>query len=534
MEHPKQIATKAISQAFVKVFGTQLTKGEDVEYCEASFGDFASNIALQLSAEHKKSPRELAELLIPELKANTNIEKAEIAGPGFINITLTPQVWCDYAQTFSDFGHTALTKPQSIQLEFISANPTGPLVLTNAWQGYYGDILANIYASQGYKVAREYYLNDGGNQITALGKAVQQALGMEFTKEEAEQLYRGEYIHKVAEIITDEYGQSQRVLDAEPQIVGGRAAEIILERYIKPDLERLGVHFDTIFSETTPDTKATLARLEKAGLLKEKDGATWLNGDKVGLDKDEVLVRSYDDGETYFLKDIAYQLNRLEDRKFDKTITIVGPDHHGQAIRLVKTLQVLGHNSFTELSTQTIRLIKDGKEFKMSKRAGNYILLEDFLDEVPSEAARFYFGLRDTNSHMDFDLDVIKERSAKNPVYYAMYAYARACSIRAQAKEAGLEPASQLVSKALSIEQRELLRQISQIPEILSSITSNQKVHLLLHATTEVARSFHDWYERDKVIGSDDAEHKLALVLRFCEAYEAIFAIIGVTLLEKM
>lgn len=534
MEHPKQVAESAILTAYGKVFGKNSNLNLNLEYCEAKFGDFACNIAMSLATELKKSPKEIASLLVTELKADQSVQETEVAGPGFINLTLNPEIWCNYAQNFANFGTSSLKKPQSIQLEFISANPTGPLVLTNAWQGYYGDILANIYASQGYKVAREYYLNDGGNQISALGKAITQALGKEFTAEEAKQLYRGEYINKVAKVITEEYGQKDRVLDAKPEVVGKRAAEIILEHYIKLDLERLGVHFDTIFSETTPDTKATLARLEEAGLLKEKEGATWLNGKKVGLEQDEVLVRSYDNGETYFLKDIAYQLNRVEERKFDKTITIVGPDHHGQAIRLVKTLQALGYTNFTELSTQTIRLIKDGKEFKMSKRAGNYILLDDFLDQVPSEAARFYFGLRDTNSHMDFNLDVIKERSAKNPVYYAMYAYARACSIRSQASAAGFKPAKEFNPSNLSLPQRELVRQISQIPDILEIITNNHKVHSLLHATLEIARVFHEWYEKEKVIDSDDVEHKLLLVEQFCTAYEAIFSIIGVTLQEKM
>lgn len=534
MKHPKLIATNAITTAFAAAFDQKLSTSIDIEYTEAKYGDFACNIALKLAGELKISPKEIADLLLVELKKDPQIEAVEIAGPGFINITLTAEIWARYGSDFTNYCKQTLPKPRSVQIEFISANPTGPLVLTNAWQGYYGDILANIYTSQGYNVAREYYLNDGGNQIIALGNAIAQALGKEFSEEEAKQLYRGEYINKIAQELVIEYGQKQRVLDAEPQVIGSRTAEIILEQYIKLDLDRLGVHFDTIFSETTPDTQATMARLEEADLIIEKEGAIWLNGEKIGLDKDEVLIRSYDKGETYFLKDIAYQLNRLEERNFNATITIVGPDHHGQAIRLVKTLEALGHKNFTELSTQTIRLIKDGKEFKMSKRAGNYILLQDFLDEVPSEAARFYFGLRDTNSHMDFDLDVIKERSSKNPVYYAMYAYARACSIRSAASEAGIKPTKGLIASELSEPQRELLRQLSQIPEILGSITNNHKVHLLLHATSVVARIFHDWYEKEKVLGTEGAEHKLAFVENFCIAYESIFSIIGVTLLEKM
>ncbi len=534
MELPKQIVFQAIEQAYTNEFQEKLPTGVSLDYCEAKFGDFASNIAMQLAPKLQLSPREVADSLAEEVRKVKDIDTVEVAGPGFINITLSNETWCRYAENLTQFGNLNQAKPQKVQIEFVSANPTGPLVLTNAWQGYYGDILANIYSSQGYQVAREYYLNDGGNQIIALGDAIQQSLGKDFSEERAKELYRGEYVDAVAKTISEEYGDASRVLATQPAIIGKRAAEIILDHYIRRDLEHLGVHFDTIFSETIADTKATLARLKEAGLLKEKEGAIWLNGEKIGLDKDEVLVRSYDKGETYFLKDIAYQLNRIEDRGFEKTITIVGPDHHGQAIRLVKTLEALGHTSFTELSTQTIRLIKDGKEFKMSKRAGNYILLADFLNEVPTEAARFYFGMRDTNSHMDFDIDLVKERSQKNPVYYAMYAYARACSLRSLAKENNLVTANNLSPDNLSAPQRELLRQISQLPEILQAITQNHKVHLLLHATLEVAQCFHEWYEQEKIVGSDDAQHKLALLDRFCSIYEVIFSILGVTLLEKM
>lgn len=537
MQHPIQIAAEALNNAYAQSFGQKLNQDpqNSLSYCDAQYGDFASNLAMQAARELKKSPADIAGTICDELKKDSQVDSAEVAGPGFINIRLKPGVWTEYAQSFDrSFGRVTQSQTPSIQLEFISANPTGPLVLTNAWAGYYGDILSNIYASQGYTVAREYYLNDGGNQIVALGKAVKQALGQKYDEEIAKELYRGAYLDKVAELLTEEVGDKARVLGMEEAKLGKRASEIILERYIKADLARLGVHFDTIFSETIPDTQAALARLDQAGLLLQKEDATWLKGGKVGLDKDEVLVRSYDKGETYFLKDIAYQLNRLEERKFDNTVTIWGPDHHGQAIRLQKVLEALGHKNFAQLHTQTIRLIKDGAEFKMSKRKGNYILLDEFLDEVPSEAARFYFGLRDTNSHMDFDIDLVKDRSSKNPVYYALYAYARACSIEENALKEGIKPANKLDELMLSDTQRELIRQVGRVPELLEMITENHHVHLLLHQVLEIARIFHDWYEKERVVGSDDAAHKLYLVGQFKLAYEAIFIILGVSLLDKM
>ncbi len=536
-QHPLQITATALERACDTVFDQKpsIDIQSTLSYCDAQYGDFASNLAMQLAAQLKQKPAVIAAKLVTALADSEDIDSAEVAGPGFINIRLQDRVWAAYADGFShQFVTSKRSKPESVQLEFISANPTGPLVLTNAWAGYFGDILANIYSAQGYDVSREYYLNDGGNQIVSLGKAVKQSLGQSYDPEVSKELYRGEYLDKVAGLLVEQYGTKDRVLVLDDAQLGKRASEIILERYIQADLGRLGVHFDTIFSETIPDTKAALARLDKAGLISKKDGATWLKGEKIGLEKDEVLVRSYDNGETYFLKDIAYQLNRLEERKFDTTITIWGPDHHGQAIRLQKVLEALGHHNFAQLHTQTIRLTKDGQEFKMSKRKGNYILLDDFLDQVPSEAARFYFGLRDTNSHMDFDIDLVKERSSKNPVYYALYAYARACSIIEMAVKENLQPSDNLNELSLSNPQRELIRQLSELPILMESITDNHKVHLLLHKVSDVAKVFHDWYEKEKVIGSDDAKSKLRLIAQFKLAYESVFTVIGVSLIEKM
>ncbi len=537
MQHPKDIFTDILTDITIKAFNSvsQSDIGHSISHCDAQFGDYSTNIAFKLSKLEGQSPSDVARGIVDSLKQHNSIEAAEFAPPGFINVTLINQLWLDYATSFdTSFAHSQLGKGRSIQIEFISANPTGPLVVTNAWQGYYGDILSNIYDSQGYKTNREYYLNDGGNQLIALGRAVQQSIGVEFDAEISANLYRGDYIDNTAEIITTEMGSVEQIKQSEPSEIGARAAEIIMETYIKPDLARLEVHHDSIYSENKPDIKKTLKRLQEAGLTIKKDGATWLIGSEVGLKQDEVLVRSYDNGDSYFLKDIAYQLERLEERGFDETITIVGPDHHGQAIRLINTLRALGHESFTEISTQTIRLIKDGKEFKMSKRKGNYILLDDFLNEVPTEAARFYFAMRDTNTHMDFDIDLVKERSAKNPVYYSLYAYARACSIQAKATEQGIAPAKNLKGYQLTVAEKQLTLELSKIGELLEDITSTHKVHQLLHQTVEIARAFHDYYEKERIVGNPKAAQKLVFIAQFKLAYQAIFAIIGVDLLQKM
>ena len=536
-QNPKAIFTKSLTAIITNTFNS--LSGSDIihsiSHCDPKFGQYSTNIAFILSKLEGKSPSEVAESIVAGLARDKNIKKAEFLQPGFINVSLSDKIWLNYADSIDAKFATAKThKAQSIQLEFISANPSGPLVLTNAWQGYYGDILSNIYASQGYRVSREYYLNDGGNQVIALGRAVQQALGVKFDKEIATNLYRGEYIDNIAEVITTKMGAVDKVKESEPADIGARAAAMILESYIKPGLVRLGVNFDSIYSESKPDIKKTLNRLKEAGLVRKKDGAIWLKGADVGLKQDEVLVRSYDNGYSYFLKDVAYQLERLEERGFDKTITIVGPDHHGQAIRLVNTLRALGLSSFIEISTQTIRLIKDGKEFKMSKRKGNYILLDDFLDEIPTEVARFYFAMRDTNTHMDFDIDLVKEHSAKNPVYYSLYAYARACAIVKKAQEQGISSSKSFEGYNLTKAEQHLLLELSKIEEVLQEIIDSHKVHQLLHQTVAVAKAFHEYYELEKVLGDANASQKLRLIEHFMLAYQSLFAILGVDLLQRM
>ncbi len=536
MANPRAVFVNILTSVMSKLHSSvgESDIANSISYCDPKFGQFSTNLVFRLSKMESKDPAEVAETIISALKKSKKVSKAEFLAPGFINVSLSNEVWTEYLSTISqDFAHRNVGNGQSIQIEFISANPTGPLVLTNAWQGYYGDILSKIYASQGYKSSTEYYLNDGGNQIVSLGRAIQQSLGVKFEEEISENLYRGEYIDKTAKVISSEMGSDEAVNKSEPSEVGTLAAGLIINTYIRPDLNKLGVKFDSMYSEKLPDIEKTLSRLKENGLIKEKDGAVWLDGIKVGLNQDEVLIRSYDKGQTYFLKDIAYQLERLEERGFDNTITIVGPDHHGQAIRLINTLKALGHDGFSELSTQTIRLIKDGKEFKMSKRKGNYILLNDFLDEVPTEAARFYFAMRDTNTHMDFDIDLVREHSAKNPVYYSLYAYARACSIEDKAKDAGLKHGS-LENYNLTVSEQNLTLQLSKIEGILTEITINHKVHQLIHQAFEVAKAFHEFYEKERVVDSKDSAQKLAIIKYFKLAYEAIFSIIGVDLLEKM
>ncbi len=519
-----------------KVLGNDLEQADiarSVSFCDLRFGDIATNIAMQQAKKAGLNPRELAESIVRELEKANTFASAEVAGPGFVNIRLHEE---DYVQLLHGlkpgFFRTEKGVGRRVNVEFISANPTGPLVLVNAWGGYYGDILASLYESQGYDVAREYYLNDGGNQIAQLGRAVQQAAGAKFSTEESAELYRGEYVDVLAQSLAEEFGGSDKLIAADPQVVGDKAQVIILKDYIKPTLKRLGIHHDEIYPESSLDNRATIERLRQVGAILEKDGAVWLSGEKAGLDKDEVLVRSTDGQETYFLKDITYQLTKLEDRRFDTAITIVGPDHHGQEQRLLAALSLLGHDGFVPLWTQTVRLTKDGQEYKMSKRRGNYIVLDEFLKIVPSQTARFFFAMRDTNSHFDLDLDLVASQNKHNPLFYVMYSYVRASSVLA--KFGGVSEPAKI---RLDAEQKQILRSFVEISELISQATVTQQVHSVLHRMIEIARYFHDWYEKNPVLKEESEELRMArayFVEKYRDSMASLFELIGVEPQERM
>ncbi len=506
---------------------------QSVSFCDMRFGDLATNIALKKAKKNHLNPRQLAEKLVEQINQDGKFKLCEVAGPGFVNLRLREGAYQDLLRALKPGFYTSSRGDgRRVNVEYISANPTGPLVLVNAWGGYYGDILASCYTSQGYEVTREYYLNDGGNQIAQLGRAVQQAAGAKFSAEESAELYRGEYIDELADDFSKSYGGSENVLLADPHEVGDKAQAVILERHIKPTLSRLGIHHDEIYPETHLDNQVTIERLRQVGAILEKDGAIWLSGEKAGLDKDEVLVRSTDGQETYFLKDISYQLTKLETRRFDTAITIVGPDHHGQEQRLVAALRLLEHDGFVPLWTQTVRLTKDGQEFKMSKRRGNYIVLDEFLDIVPSDTARFFFAMRDTNSHFDLDLDLIAAQNKHNPLFYVMYSYVRAHSVL-QKFGAVAEPSN----IQLDIEQKQILRSFVEVADLIEQATRTQQVHSVLHKMIEIARYFHDWYEKNPVLREENeaVRHSRAyFVQQYRDALASLFELIAIKPQERM
>lgn len=472
-------------------------------------GDYSSNAALVLAKKEGKNPHDVAEDLKQKLK-NKNWEVI-IANPGFLNF------WIKKETLLGALGK--LPKPKTgtklkINLEFVSANPTGPLTMANGRGGFYGDALANVLKVAGHKIAREYFINDAGNQIKLLGESI---LAMEGKTPQKDEYYKGDYIKKLK-------GKSAEV-----------AARILLGE-IKKSLKKAGIKFDVWFSEAGMRKKGELKKvlefLNTKKLIKEKDGALWWD--------ERVLIKS--NGEpTYLLTDLAYHRNKFLKRKFDIAITIVGADHHAEIKQVEEKIKVfgIGPGRLIIIIMQLVRLTSAGKEARMSKRAGEFITLDDLLKEVGADAARWFFLERTPNTHMDFDLDLAKERSKKNPVYYVQYAHARACSILRKIKNQKLKTKNtnqnlQLLSQP---EELNLIKKIIQLPEIIEDIARDYQVHRLPRYAYELAQVFTNFYEKHKVIDPKNkalTEARLLLVRHTLYAIRHTLNLMGISAPEKM
>ena len=514
-------------------------------------GDYTSNVAFLLAKFSKKSPKIIAEDLAKKLNSQKieDFEKIDTMN-GFINFFLSPE--CLYHQLKeilklkNKYGFSNKYKKIKIQLEFISANPTGPLTMGNGRGGFYGDALANILESQGYEVTREFYINDRGGQILALGRSIKLAQGekLNLEKTESENLYKGNYIKELAKQIDKELSVEE---------AGQKAADLILNTYIKPVVKKIGINYDTWFSEKSlypPSHKASGGRSKESNyekvmknlmqkdLIYEKDGATWMKTSELGDSEDRVLIKSNGD-ETYFMSDILYHLSKFNLRKFDKVINIWGADHHGDVPRLMGALKALGINveNLKIVLIQFVRLTSGGRGAKISKRAGTFVTLEEVVNEVGLDAARFFFLMYSINTHMDFDMALAKERSAKNPVYYVQYAHARISSILRKAKSKRNFQFSifnfQLLKEKSELD---LIRKLVELPEILSDISNNYEVHHLVRYALELAREFHNFYEKERVITEDEklTSARLALVAATKIVLANILNLMGIKAPDRM
>ncbi|MEK7178289.1 MAG: arginine--tRNA ligase, partial [Patescibacteria group bacterium] len=473
---------------------------------------------------------------------------------GFINFFLSPEClhyqikeilkqkdkygWMDIKKS-----PPSLKLRRTMQVEFISANPTGPLTIGNGRGGFYGDTLANILESQGHKVMREYYINDRGEQILLLGRSIKRAQGSPLLipgTEEAvagmvpgisENLYKSEYINELAKQINKKLNAGE---------AGQKAVELILKTYIRPVIKRLGIKFDNWFSEKSlysPASGEIMESLMRRDFIYEKDGATWMKTSQLGDSEDRVLIKK-DGSETYFLSDILYHFDKFKIRKFDKVIDIWGADHHGYAPRLKAAIAAIGipEDNLEIIITQLVRLVKNGKEVKISKRAGVFITLEELIDEVGLDAARFFFLMYSPNTHMDFDMELAKQRSEKNPVYYIQYAHARLSGILRKAHPTGDHPKGEKFKLLKEKGELNLIRKLAEFPELLSEVSRNYEVHRLPRYALELAREFHNFYEKYRVITEDKnlTSARLALTMATKIVLANALNLMGIKAPDKM
>ncbi len=489
---------------------------------KSDFGHYSTNVAFSV----KENPAALAEKI--KQAGGDFFEKTEAKGK-FINLWISRSALAEGVVEAIEFKQLK-TKGEKINLEFISANPTGPLTMANGRGGFWGDVLANVLELAGHEVTREYYINDAGNQIRLLGESVLAALGKAEPKEEH---YRGEYIKEVAE------GLEKKVKEGDAEQTGRMAAKILLKQ-IQESLKAAGINFDVWFSEyenlrgDNGLIGKVLAILEKSGLVEDKEGARWLKTSEIADDKDRVLVKS--DGQpTYFLADLAYHYDKFINRKFDKAIDIWGADHHGYIARLKAGVKALGFDpeKLKIIITQLVRLVEGGEEKKMSKRKGEFVTLDELIKDVGPDAARFFFLLHTPESHMDFDLALAKERSAKNPVYYAQYAYVRCGSIL---EKAGVKKVKGNWDLLKNDSELALMRELVKLPDVVWQSAGDYNVSRLARYAMDIARRFHDFYEKERVIEAEAGikEARLALVAATREILAKLFKILGISAPEKM
>ncbi len=515
---------------------------------EKSHGSFASNLALILAKVVRKAPRETAALLQTHFPANHYVERIEVAGPGFINFHLNRNWLREVQQAILEqqaaYGDNHDLADSRIQLEFVSANPVGPMVVVNARAAALGDTLGNLFSACGAAVQREYYVNDFGNQVYTLGRSIdaryRQLLGQ--TVEFPEDGYQGDYIYDLARQLVDERGDSYLALSAEERIAAFRdfGYRTILAGQQR-DLAAYGVQYDCWFSERSLHeggaVDQVVSELVARGLTYEQDGALWLKTTAYGDDKDRVL-KTADGRTTYFVADIAYHLNKFA-RGFDLAIDIWGPDHHGYIPRMKAALAAMGIAAarFEVLIAQQINLIKDGQPFKMSKRRGDFITMTDLLEEVGNDGARWFLLMRSPDSHLDFDLDLVKSQTNENPVFYVQYAHARIASIFRQATPENLTAVADFDPAAYwDGEEELLLEKLAHFPDLISEAARRREPHRITGYLLELATLFHSYYNRRRFISEDAGQTsaRLRLARAIGHVLERGLKLLGVSAPDRM
>ncbi len=537
----KQIITNAVKSAFdieIEEIGIEIPK-------EKTHGDYSSNVAMRLTKQLKKNPREVATQLMESIKEDEFISKVEIAGPGFLNFFLNSASMSDVILKVlnekENFGKTTVGQGIKYNIEYVSANPTGDLHPGHARSAANGDCIARLMKFSGYDVCREYYVNDAGNQMINLGKSLRARYLQQFNIDAQipQDGYHGNDLIEIAKQLVSEVQDKYVEVNEEECIDFFReyGAEKELNK-IKNDLKSFNVEFDVWTSELSIYERGLVGKaleaLKAQGNTYESEGALWLRTTDFGDDKDRVLQKS-DGSYTYLTPDIAYHLDKL-DRGFDCLVDLLGADHHGYVARLKAAIQALGYSA-DKLSVdinQMARMIKDGKEFKLSKRSGKAVSLRDLIDEAGADAVRYFFASRAADTQMDFDLDMARKQSNENPVYYAQYAHARMASILRQAEGIELASATNLIEHPKELD---LCKHINEFSGVVSEAAALRQPHRMCNYIRTLAQLFHSFYGECKVVDKTNVElttQRLALVCATKITMQNALGLIGVSAPEKM
>ena len=522
----KAVSNGALPEAEMPQFNIEKPANKDN-------GDYSTNVAMAGARAFKKAPRMIAEAIVSCIDLDgTAFDRVEIAGPGFMNFFLSQQFYSNVLKdVFScgkDYGKSDYGQGKRVLVEFVSANPTGPMHIGNARGGAIGDCLASVLDWAGFSVNREFYVNDAGNQIEkfATSLEVRYLQHYDSSVELPEDAYHGQDIVEHAENFIKEYGD--KYVNADSKERRKALVDFALPKNIaglERDLGRYRITYDKWFRESTLHNDGSVQRvidaLKEKGVTYEQDGALWFKASEYGNDKDIVLVRA-NGLPTYIVPDIAYHYNKLVTRGYDKAIDVLGADHHGYVPRMKAALTALGLDAsrLDCVIMQMVRLVREGETIKLSKRSGKAITLNTLIDEVPLDAARFFFNLREPNSHFDFDLELAAKQSSENPVYYVQYAHARICSIIKKAQEQGVElktPSDDELALLNSKEEKDLIRHLSLLTDEIVSAAKSYDLAKITHYVIELATLFHKFYNAQRVM-LDDNEGLMQARLFLCKA----------------
>ncbi|WP_456400683.1 arginine--tRNA ligase [Persephonella sp.] len=520
---------------------------------EDKFGDISTNIAFLLSKKLKDKPINIANKLKEILIENQDFEKVDVAGGGFINIFLSKNFYSKILRKIIDekesYGKVKKDEKRYINVEFVSANPTGPLHLGHGRGAVVGNVISNLYEYAGYRVVREFYINDAGNQIKKLGESVF-ARFMQIDNPNypfPEDGYHGEYIREVAyHLYKYEKEKILSMVDKNQAVdfCSEFAKQLLLER-IKNDLADFGVKFDIWFSEkslySSGKVDEALKFLKEKGLIYEKDGAVWVKTTEFGDDKDRVVIKS-DGSYTYFAGDIAYHYDKYK-RGYEFIVNVWGADHHGYFPRLKSAVMAFGvrEDWIRVVFIQLVKLFKNGKEVKMSKRSGSFVTLRELIEEVGKDAVIYFFLTKDPNTHLNFDIDLALKKSSENPVYYVQYAHARICSVFREAKERfNFDPEKEFTGEINLLtedQERILMKHLTFIPDLILEAAYKQDPHKLTQITYDLSSDFHYYYNNFKFLVENDEKlmrARLYLLKAVREALRTLFKLMGITPVERM